>query len=204
MKKHTIPTALLFTAFLIPLGCTGEPMTLDDIERLGKKTTNELHHRLQNEISKYSEKGIVDTTNFCLHNAQSITRNYNRELGDGINIKRISLKNRNDLNKATSDEAPILEALELLSRSNAYLPEQIIQINKEGNYKYYHPIMLTKRGCMACHGQSTNITEEVRTLIAKNYPNDKAICYNKGDFRGAFVVEISQKTSNQPTLKDRQ
>ncbi len=202
MKNRTLP-ALLLASFLIPPGFAGESLTLDDVERLGKKTAEELHHRLQNEIGKHTENGIVDMTHFCIHSAQTITRTYNQELEEGISIRRISLKNRNDANKASSDEAPVLEALEILSRSSAYLPEHIIQINKEGHYKYYRPIILTKRGCVACHGEPTGITQEVRTLVTQNYPNDKAICYSRGDFRGAFVVEICHHSPIQPKTKDQ-
>ncbi len=204
MKNHSL-SALLLASLLVPLGWGEDSLSLERIAHLGKETTDGLHHRLQKEIAKHQANGLVDMTDFCIHNAQAITQAYNRELGGGITVKRISLKNRNDVNKAASDEAPILEALELLSRSSAYLPEHVIQIDEHGSYKYYRPIVLTKRGCVACHGGPENIAREVRAMVAENYPNDKAIYYNRGDLRGAFVVEIRPKVTadtNQTTTKD--
>lgn len=203
--KNRLHPALLIASFLSATGCAQEPLTLDDIALLGEKTADGLHHRIQHEIGAHARNGIVDATHFCIHSAQAITRAYNRELDEGISIHRISLKNRNDANRPASEEAPILEALEILSRSSAYLPGHIIQIDKEGHYKYYRPITLTKRECVACHGRPADISQEVRTLIVQNYPKDKAIYYNRGDFRGAFVVEIRPRTTvntDQPRTKD--
>ncbi len=197
MKKRTAHL-LMLTSLLAPLFLTADALTLEEITQIGKETTDELHHRIQSEALKHKGKGIVDMAQFCIDRAQAITHNYNQQLQGGISIKRISLKNRNDANKAEADEIPILTALEQLAHASAYLPEYIIQINENGDYKYYQPIMLAQHKCVTCHGKPSRIPSEVRTLVQHHYPNDKATSYDGGDFRGAFLVEIRQQRANAP------
>lgn len=132
---------------------------------------------------------------FCENNAQAITNDFNSKLRDGVVLHRVSLKNRNLSNAATKDEVAILKAMELLSKANAYLPQSIIQIDEAGDYKYYRPITLSKRECLSCHGKAENMQEKLRLSLDEHYPNDKALNYNRGDFRGAFVVEIRHDTA---------
>ena len=61
------------------------------------------------------------------------------------------------------------------------------------NYKEktitYIKAIPTKSVCLNCHGNS--IDKKVLREIKKNYPDDKAIGYNLGEIRGAFVVRHS-------------
>jgi hypothetical protein len=205
--KNSYPLAMTLATLFATLSLSADPLSLQEVAGIGKKTTDAFHHRLGSELREHKKEGIVATAQFCIDNAQAISEDFNNELGSGVKIRRISLKNRNDNNNAGADEAPILEALELLANANAYLPGHIIQINDAGDYKYYRPISLSKRDCMACHGQPENMAGELRSLFKESYPNDKALCYNRGDLRGAFVVEIRQKkpsskNSNQTKTKD--
>ena len=58
------------------------------------------------------------------------------------------------------------------------------------NYKEktitYIKAIPTKGVCLNCHGNS--IDKKVLREIKKNYPDDKAIGYNLGEIRGAFLV----------------
>jgi hypothetical protein len=194
----------LFAAFSLQ----GEPLSLEDVARIGKKSTDAMHHCLGTAMRKHKKEGVVAAAQFCIDSAQALSDEINSGLEKGVTLRRISRKNRNPANRAGADEAPILEALELLAASNAYLPEYIVQVNEKGDYKFYRPIMLSKSGCLACHGDPEGMKEELRNLFRSHYPNDKALDYERGDLRGAFVVEIRQgeflQIGNQNQTKDQQ
>lgn len=208
MKNRT-SLALLFAPLFATLSLGGAPLSLEEVTGIGKKTTDAFHHRLGTALREHKKDGAVAMAHFCVDSAEALTETFNRELESGITLRRVSLKNRNPANAADGDEVAILEALELLSKANAYLPAQIVQINDKGDYKYYRPITLSKSDCLACHGRPEGMKEEMRSLFKENYPNDKALCYNQGDLRGAFVVEIrhnnaSQEIGNKTETKDQQ
>jgi hypothetical protein len=198
--------ALLLCPLFAALSLQGAPLSLEDVARIGKTSTDAMHHRLGTAMHLHKKEGVVEAARFCIDNAQALSDEINSGLEKGVTVRRISRKNRNPANKVGADEAPILEALELLAASNAYLPEYIVQINDEGDYKYYRPIVLSKSGCLACHGDTEGMKEELRKLFKSHYPNDKALDYERGDLRGAFVVEIRQsellQIGNQTQTKD--
>ena len=208
MKNRT-SLALIFAPLFATISLGGEPLSLEEVASIGKKTTDAFHHRLGTALREHKKEGAVAAAHFCVDSAGAVTEAFNKELGSGITLRRVSLKNRNPDNAAAVDEVSILEALELLSKANAYLPGHIVQINDKGDYKYYRPITLSKSECLACHGRPEGMKGELRSLFKENYPNDKAVCYNQGDLRGAFVVEIrhndaSQEIGNKTETKDQQ
>ena len=196
MKNRT-SLALIFAPLFATISLGGEPLSLEEVASIGKKTTDAFHHRLGTALREHKKDGAVAAAHFCVDSAGAVTETFNSELGSGITLRRVSLKNRNPDNAAGGDEVAILKALELLSEADAYLPAQIVQINDKGDYKYYRPITLSKNECLACHGQPENMAGELSSLFKENYPNDKALCYNQGDLRGAFVVEIRHKNASR-------
>jgi len=57
-------------------------------------------------------------------------------------------------------------------------------------YRYYFPLKVLKL-CLTCHGTpGKDIKPEVYEAIKRKYPEDKAIGYREGDFRGVVRVEI--------------
>jgi len=206
--KNSCPLAMIFAALFVTLSLSADPLSLEEVVSIGKKTTDDFHHRLGTSLHEHKKEGAVAAAHFCIDSAGAVTEAFNKELASGIALRRISLKNRNPADAAGEDEVAILEALELLSKANAYLPEHIVQINAAGDYKYYRPITLSKRDCLACHGSAEGMNAELRTLFGEHYPDDKALDYNRGDLRGAFVVEFrhesaSQEIGNQTQTKDR-
>jgi len=49
------------------------------------------------------------------------------------------------------------------------------------------------KACVKCHGDVKKMNKEAYGIILKRYPDDKAIGYKEGDFRGAFIAEIIKK-----------
>jgi hypothetical protein len=51
------------------------------------------------------------------------------------------------------------------------------------------PIKLQAQ-CLMCHGPAEKIPLEVKTQLAKLYPQDQATGFQEGDLRGWFWVEL--------------
>ena len=45
--------------------------------------------------------------------------------------------------------------------------------------------------CLACHGATEQLSEEVQTYLTEHYPNDQAVGYAVGDLRGVFWAEAT-------------
>ena len=53
------------------------------------------------------------------------------------------------------------------------------------------PIRLMPQ-CVQCHGKPTELLPEVREVLAKSYPQDRATGFAAGDLRGWFWVEVGR------------
>jgi hypothetical protein len=54
-------------------------------------------------------------------------------------------------------------------------------------FHYAKPILMQPM-CLSCHGNSEQISAEVKAKLSELYPNDKAINYEAGQLRGAVVL----------------
>ena len=163
---------------------------IQEVVKVGNHASQLLLKTLGGNLKKHMKKGgPADALSFCSMNAADLTAKVDRELGDKVSIKRVTLKPRNPANEATGDEKEVLQALDILNRNHVRLPRHLIEKTEEG-YKYYKPLRITKKVCLKCHG--TDIDPKLKAEIAKRYPTDKATGYKMGDLRGAIVVTIKK------------
>jgi PBP1b-binding outer membrane lipoprotein LpoB len=184
-----IISALIVSLFLS--SCTSSHTTLQpqekkEVKKTAIKAIKYLGKTLQRNLKKVIKShGIAGGANFCSKRASIIETKINKKLKKGITIKRISLKNRNTNNyPKNSDEIQILKQFEK-NKSKKLIIKKI----KNNHYKVYKPIYMGGK-CLACHGDSQSRHKQAYYIIKDHYPKDKAINYKKGDFRGAFLVEI--------------
>lgn len=146
---------------------------------------------LQNTLeTKIKDTGFASAAQFCSLNIKSLAQELSQQLPQGVTIRRITDRPRNPKNEATPKELSVLN--ELRSKINAGEHRTIIIKEKAQNhYQVYKPI-LVKGKCLNCHGIKPVINQEAYKVIAKHYPNDMAIDYSPGDFRGAFLVDIKR------------
>jgi len=139
---------------------------------------------------EYQQGGAERGVQVCAQVAQSLTQQIGRE--QGVNIRRVSLKNRNPRNAPDAWERRVLQQWERDHKAGKELKEVAEWRTERGQrvYRYMRPIMVAMPLCLECHG--TQIKPEVRRLIRERYPNDKAVGYQQGDLRGAFSVRITQ------------
>lgn len=159
---------------------------------IGQQTSKMLFNTLAPKLKATIKKdGILKAGEFCANEAQNLTKEVNKSLPKGVSVKRVSLKNRNDLNAPSEDETNVLKAFDLLNSSNAILNHLVTE--NEKSYKFYKPMVINQGVCLKCHGDSETLDKEVSKLFTKKYPHDKAIGFKMGDIRGAIVVEIDKK-----------
>ncbi len=169
-----------------------DPETEKKVVEIGKKATMTLLKTLLGEVTtSLEEKGPVATINYCSERAYPLTDSISEAFG--VKIKRTTFKYRNPKNKPDKYEEEALRYFEKFFKEGKKPPAHYVQKVKVGDklvYRYYFPLKVLKL-CLTCHGTpGKDIKPEVYEAIKKKYPEDKAVGYKEGDFRGVVRVEI--------------
>lgn len=128
----------------------------------------------------------------CAYQARALASEVERE--QGVKVKRTSLNLRNPGNAPDSFERELLVRLSLQSRSGS-LPDEVFEEQRSGGvrvYRYAKPIVMGP-ACLACHGAGAEVSDEVRKMLKERYPEDAAMGYKAGDFRGIVSVVIEEE-----------
>jgi len=134
--------------------------------------------------------GPMQAAKFCSSEASDLVKKANNGYKKGVSVKRVSLKYRNPADKPTVDEAKVLEQIQEDVNVGKKVPKMIVKEISKNSYKVYKPLFIKKGVCLTCHGDAQTRDPEAYKFIKAKYPDDKAIGYKEGDFRGAFVVTI--------------
>ncbi len=184
MIKMALLASLMLSSALFSKEISQE--IIDTGDRLSKELLEQLSSKLKNEIKT---NGLLQAAKFCNSNALTLTEEINLRQVEGISVKRISLKERNNANAPKPDEALVLKSMQEMLKKNS-LPAYVIK-EEDRTYKYYKPLVIQKELCLKCHG-NVDKNPELAQFIKEYYPDDKAIGYKMGDLRGAVLVEIRQ------------
>jgi len=143
---------------------------------------------LQTELKNAMEAGgPVAAIAVCNTRAMSIATQVAAD--HGMQLSRVSLKNRNPLNAANSWQAPVLADFEKkrLAGNDISQLAWTETLGVEGGKEFrFMKAIPTVEICLRCHG--TELAPETSGILAELYPKDRATGYKKGDIRGAFVV----------------
>ena len=187
---------------LLTLGLLGSTMVFanpyqnkqEDIESViatGQNAASQLLKTLGGNLKKEMQaNGPVAAAKFCSENAFPLTGSVSDSFGEGVSVKRVSLKERNPANRPESDEKAVLEALQTLKEHNVELPGYLVERSGADTYKFYKPLSINKEVCLKCHGEMK--PGALADYLKSMYPSDKATGYRMGDLRGAIVVEIKK------------
>ena len=171
MKKGVIAFSIV---------CLASAFAADGDFQKQKNAAIDLKKTLMGELKvKMSESPAV-AVDFCSKNAMEITKAVAKK--HGLNIKRVSEKNRNPQNAADeNDKKALMQFAESLKQNGK--PQSYVVVDN----KYYEPL-ITNEMCIVCHGKDGVISKETKEKIKQNYPADKAIGYGVGELRGAIVI----------------
>ncbi|QKF80817.1 Tll0287-like domain-containing protein [Halarcobacter ebronensis] len=170
-----------------------QEVTLIEAKELAYKVTKEFESRLKRELKE--AKKVNDTkgmTDYCINESKKVLEEINSKYGPKVSIKRVSLNNRNEKAKPENNEINILKAFDLIQKSDAYEPEQIVQVINDNTYKIYSPIEMNSRDCKKCHGLDSKVDKESKRRFSEVYKNDRGYGHKSGDIRGAVVITISR------------
>ncbi|MBJ6609927.1 MAG: DUF3365 domain-containing protein [Candidatus Thiothrix moscowensis] len=127
--------------------------------------------------------GPVEAIKVCNTKAPEIAKTVSTD--KGLQINRISLKNRNQNNVPNEWQTKVLNDFEA-KKAAGEDPAGIAYAEIVGNEFRFMKAIPTGAVCLNCHG--TEISPAVTAKLGELYPNDKATGFKEGDLRGAFVV----------------
>jgi len=154
--------------------------------------SKELMSTLQKQLkSAIQKEGVAEAVTTCSVIAPAIAS----QVGDahGLQIRRVSTKNRNPQGKPDAFEAQHLDKWAVedgLSSDKAENNEvyEVVRHEDKLEFRYMKPIRI-QQACLQCHGQS--VAPQVQAAIQRQYPGDLATGYALNDLRGAVSVRIA-------------
>ncbi len=163
---------------------------VDESEQLllaaSQKIVTEFSSELKQELlSTLNEGGPAEAIAICETKAPIIAAAHSET--EFISLKRITDRNRNPANLADSVQ---MEVLAKMSADTSMMEQHLWTESETGKHFSYYKAIRVHKLCLQCHGKIEDIDPSVSEALANAYPGDRAVEYEVGDFRGAFLVEI--------------
>lgn len=127
--------------------------------------------------------GPSNAVEVCAQKAPQIAKEISAETG--WDVRRVSLKNRNENAVPDEWERSILETFERAQATGASEDELVASILLKNEFRMMKAQVLQPL-CATCHG--TSIDEQTVEVLKQYYPNDLAIGYEQGQVRGAISI----------------
>lgn len=192
-RPHFAPKlTILVTAFLLH----GAPSLADGTDtegrlEAGRQALAPFQAGLQAALKEGLAKGPVEAVDACRLRAPAIARDAARDASAGagpdaaaVELGRTSHKLRNPANAPREWVRPLLAGY--LAQPGDRAPRAVDLGN--GSWGYVQPIFVQPL-CLTCHGGS--IAEPLRSRISNLYPDDRAVGFSDGEFRGLFWAEFT-------------
>ncbi|MCG2577182.1 DUF3365 domain-containing protein [Dechloromonas sp. XY25] len=187
--KCTVLVALLLAAGgSAALAQNANKALLDE----SRTAANQIVSQVRSELMKELERtGPVRAITVCKYSVPEITSNISRQTG--MRVTRVALRPRN----RALGEPDVWEQRVLLDFENRVAKgekadgleyHEVVEEPAGRVFRYMKALPMVQP-CLLCHGPSNQISEGVRTLLATEYPSDKAVEYNLGQVRGAVSVK---------------
>lgn len=179
---------LVMTMFSLTCGLLADDMAIKQegvkyIKMLGGTLKSHLVEKMKADPSG------VEALNFCTTEAQQLTHEVNEKLPEGVKVRRTGLKYRSDANKPDFVDVEIMKGYLKKIELKNFTPDQIAMAREGNTTRVYKPLVVGD-ACMKCHG--TEVDPVLKAKIAASYPNDTAMGFTKGEFRGVIVSEITK------------
>ena len=153
-----------------------------------KQAIKELAAALQIKLkSAMQAGGPIAAVGVCNVQAMPITQKV--AMDQGLQLSRVSLKNRNPLNRPNDWQSAVLKSFERRKTAGEEIGKlawsETVSVDGEQEFRFMKAIP-TSAVCLNCHG--TEISPEISGALTTLYPEDRATGYHEGDLRGAFVA----------------
>ena len=159
------------------------------VAEIGESAAMTLIQGLIGRLTAALDQGTVAAFEFCALEAQSLTAKIQQDLGSELQVKRTSFQYRNPLNAPDEYEAAALQYFQDALAERGTLPASYMQMVSANEYRYYKPMAMAAM-CLNCHGDPASFEPALQQQLQAVYPEDKAVGYKEGDFRGVVRVSI--------------
>jgi len=159
-----------------------EKLFIQAAEQLVGQYSSALKSELMVALDNY---GAVEAIKVCSRQAQVLAASHSAE---GWQIKRVSRKWRNILDRPDTVEVAMLEMFDNPATKDEYLtcwsgPDT-------ARVFHYYKKIVVKNICLQCHGDLQTFDLDLYKRIKIAYPYDKATGYQAGNLRGMYVVSV--------------
>ncbi len=167
----------------------GQLLTVDQVMTEGHRIADESQAALAGALmSKVQTDGFEGAVSFCheaaVPLADSLSLVYNAD------VRRTSFRFRNTGNKPDSLDRIVLSSFEEIHEMDR-VPDAVVKETHSNAIRFYKPIYAGPV-CLNCHGMpGEDLTADLHALILEEYPEDRAVGFEKGDIRGAWVIEFA-------------
>jgi len=186
-KSNLVNHSLFLILFLLvaSIHATAEEITNKanlESEAMGivKKFAGSLKPQLKKAIQS---GGLEQAVNICSVEAPKIARELSEQTD--WNIKRVSLKPRNNNAVPNDSEEKILQQFNQ-RQIQGESPSTITYSEITNNKFRFMKAQSVEAICLNCHGKS--VAPNVKNVIKQHYPEDSAMGYSLGQIRGAFSL----------------
>ncbi len=193
MNRIFIKSALVLLVLIVPACATkisNEAATVKYLDE-SRNTALEFRKKLGGvQKAQLESVGAENAIPVCKVIAPALAAEYSQ---DGRVLKRVSLKARNKL-LGTPDawEKQVLEAFDqsqLAGKLADNMEASTVSKDADGRWFRYMKAIPTQPQCLQCHGKPADISAGLKALLAKEYPEDKAVGYSAGEIRGAISIK---------------
>ena len=157
----------------------------DSFESEAQKLAQDLKVNLVKNLTHKIEKdGVVKAIPFCHENVKPIAKEAAGERVAKFEFGRTSHKVRNQMNRPPVWAESYLK--EFQGKLKSDVTKNFLLIEHEGKRIYLEPLYVEAK-CLLCHGEkvSAQVSEKIKSL----YPQDQAIGFKQGEFRGFIWVK---------------
>lgn len=156
-----------------------EPVSEADVEK-AQAALRPFKQELTTALTGAMEQGPEHALDVCQLRAPEIASELSKE---GLVMGRTGHRLRNPANAPAPWMKPLLAAYQDDPQARA---PRAVRLD-DGGFGYVEPIYV-KPLCLTCHGKT--LSPSVREKIATLYPDDQAIGFEEGDFRGLFWMTM--------------
>lgn len=159
----------------------------------GNKLSAKAQKLLMKHVSSaLAEGGPEKAIHYCSLSATGLLDTISEE--SGALIKRVALKTRNPKNRLKDKrDSTVYQQYQIKLNAAQKLEPRIFR--EAGEVYFYQPILMQISTCMKCHGSTINeIAPATLAAIAKRYPDDQAVNFERGDLRGLWKISFPRSS----------
>lgn len=157
------------------------------MREVATKMPAKLLDTLQNEMTQSGPTGAISA---CRDKAPAMAKAMSE--ATGMQIRRVSLKNRNPKAMPDEWERGVLEDFDRRAQAgeNPALLEASATVVENGKpVRRYMKALPTQEICLVCHGTADTMAKDVAAKLTELYPDDKAVGYHAKQVRGAITIK---------------